>query len=147
MQQGKRNQATSTIPERLDLQVMEERVRWINRAGLTEVESGQIGNIGKNLHMEQTEWSKQLDEVVQGAHVYMDQLMPQEINFENHDSFLSLESMAIPSSSFAQVYHSRRKNANTKSVKIRPYNLCVNLQWMRQVFRSAIIIFLDHSTP
>ena len=54
MQQGKRNQATSAIPERLDLQVMEERVRWINRAGLTEVESGQIGNISKNLHMEQT---------------------------------------------------------------------------------------------
>jgi hypothetical protein len=91
------------IPKRLDLSILEERSKLIAKSGLADGEAAtQMGLVGKGYHMEETEWSKQLDEVINGVHIYMDQLMPDGTDFENHDAYLPLEAMAVPSSSFAQ---------------------------------------------
>jgi hypothetical protein len=85
------------IPARLELGMLEDKVQWIERAGLDDIETaGQLGGIGKTFISEQKQWSKQLDTIINGCHVYMDQLMPPEMDFDHHDAFLPLESLPVP---------------------------------------------------
>ena len=108
----------SAIPKKLDLNMLEAAVKWISKAGMVENDTAnQIGSIGKSFIVQQAEWSHQLEFIKQGNHVYMDQLMPDGMDFEHHDAFLPLESMSLPAASFSQ-YARRPWSAEATEAKM-----------------------------
>jgi hypothetical protein len=58
--------------------------------------------MGEGFMTEQATWMHQLEFIRQGNHVYMDQLMPAGVDFDNKDAFLPLESISLPAASCSQ---------------------------------------------